>query len=103
MLSHPKKGRRNTMSVNPVLLVIWAVLAASFLALLIYRGQLTRYEDEQLFLNEEVDVNAQREQSEIVRKVHKLDPIVRTIGGAATVVTAGVVGLYVWSALKTLQ
>ena len=38
--------------MNPILLTVWAVLTACFLGLLMYRGQLTRYEEEQLFLND---------------------------------------------------
>ncbi len=63
------------MSVIPVMLIVLGVIAACFLALLAYRGQLTRYEEDQLFLNE-TESNEQREQSEIVRKVNRLQPFV---------------------------
>ena len=89
--------------MNPILLFVWALLAACFAGLLIYRGQLTRYEDEQLFLNEGQQQNLQQQQTNIVRKVQKLQPIVRAIGGAAGLVTACVVGLYVWEAWKTIN
>ena len=91
------------MQLNPVLLIVWAVLAASFLALLIYRGQLTRYEDEQLFLNDEANTNAQEQQTQIVRRVTRLEPLVRVFGGAVGLMTASVVGIYVWNAWKTIQ
>ena len=45
------------MAPNPILLIIWAALAVCFIALLMYRGQLTRYEDEQLFLNDSIHNN----------------------------------------------
>ena len=62
--------------MNPILLAVWGVLAASFLGLLLYRGQLTRYEDEQLFLNDEANLNEQQRQSFIVRRVTQLEPVV---------------------------
>ena len=91
------------MEMNPVLLIVWAVLAACFMALLIYRSQLTRYEDEQLFLNGESDSNVQQEQSDIVRRVNRIQPIVRALGGAVGLVTASVVGIYVYHAWQTIQ
>jgi hypothetical protein len=88
--------------IHPILLTIWAVLAISFMGLLIYRGQLTRYEDEQLFLLQD-DSNAEREQSALVRRVKQLQPLVNMAGAAAGLVTAGVVGLYVWQAWQRIQ
>lgn len=90
------------MSVIPVMLIVWAVIAACFLALLAYRGQLTRYEEDQLFLNE-AESNEQREQSEIVRKVNRLQPFVRILGVAAAVMTAGIVGVFTYDAWQHLK
>ncbi len=90
------------MVLNPVLLFVWAALATCFLGLLLYRGQLTRYEDEQLFLND-ANRNGQENKTAIVRKVRRIEPIVRAFGGAAGLVTAGVVGIYVWDAWQHIQ
>jgi hypothetical protein len=90
------------MSVIPVMLIVWAVIAACFLALLAYRGQLTRYEEDQLFLSE-TESNEQREQSEIVRKVNKIQPLVRILGVAAAVMTAGIVGIFTYDAWQHLK
>ena len=57
------------MTPNPILLFVWAALAICFFALLMYRGQLTRYEDEQLFLNEDTNRVEQEQQTQIVRRV----------------------------------
>ena len=38
------------MDAIPVLLIVWAAILACFLGLLAYKGQLTRYEEDQLFL-----------------------------------------------------
>ena len=89
--------------MNPVLLTAWAVLTACFLALLVYRGQLTRYEDEQLFLNDEGNTNSRDLQTNIVRRIQQIQPIVRVVGGAAGLVTAFAVGTYVWQAWQSIQ
>jgi hypothetical protein len=85
-----------------ILLVVWAVLIVCFLALLVYRGQLARYEEEQLFLGDEVS-QEQVQQEAIVRRLQKIDPIVKIVGGAAGLATAFAVGLYVWDAWQKLQ
>ena len=90
------------MSALPVLLIVWAVFAACFLALLAYKGQLTRYEEDQLFLNETVS-HEQQVQSEIVRKVNKITPFVRVFGVAAAVMTAGIVGIFTYDAWQHLR
>jgi hypothetical protein len=90
------------MTVIPVMLIVWAVIAACFLALLAYRGQLTRYEEDQLFLNE-AESNEQREQSEIVRKVNKIQPFVRILGVATAAMTAGIVGIFTYDAWQHLK
>lgn len=89
--------------MNPVLLTVWAVLTACFLALLVYRGQLTRYEDEQLFLNDEGNSKAREMQTRIVRRIQQIQPVVRVVGGAAGLVTACAVGIYVYQAWQSIQ
>ncbi|WP_263368237.1 hypothetical protein [Edaphobacter bradus] len=90
------------MSVIPVMLIIWGVIAACFLALLAYRGQLTRYEEDQLFLNE-TETNEQRQQSEIVRKCNQIQPILRVLGIATAVMTICIVGIFTYDAWQKLQ
>jgi hypothetical protein len=99
----PVKGRRITMTLNPIVLTVWAVLAAVFFGLLIYRGQLTRYEDEQLFLGDSVTKHAMEEHNQIISRVERLQPIVRIVGAAASLMTAFAVGLYVWDAYQHMQ
>lgn len=91
------------MTFHPLLLTLWAALAATFYGLLLYRGQLTRYEGEQLFLNEEANQNEQKLQSRILNKIRQIQPALRFAGGAAGVVTALVVGMYVFNAWMILQ
>lgn len=88
--------------MNSILLIVWAVLVVCFLALLVYRGQLSRYEEEQLFLGDEVTPEQQM-QEVILRRLNKIDPIVKIVGGAAGLATAFAVGMYVWDAWRSLQ
>jgi hypothetical protein len=90
------------MSAIPVLLIVWAVIAACFLGLLAYKGQLTRYEEDQLFLSETVS-HEQEVQTEIVRKVNRIQPFVRALGVATAAVTAGIVGLFTFDAWQHLR
>ncbi len=90
------------MSAIPVMLIVWGIIAACFLALLAYRGQLTRYEEDQLFLSD-TESNEQREQSEIVRKVNRISPLIRILGVATAVMTVGIVGIFTYDAWQRLQ
>ena len=91
------------MTFHPMLMFAWAALAIIFFGLLMYRGQLTRYEDEQLFLNDKVKQNEQELQTKIVRRVTRIEPFVRAFGGAAGLITALVVGMYVYNAWLTIR
>ena len=90
------------MSAIPVMLIIWGVVAACFLALLAYRGQLTRYEEDQLFLND-TETHEQQEQNEIIRKVNKIGPAIRVLGFAAAAMTISIVGIFTYDAWQRLQ
>jgi hypothetical protein len=90
------------MDSIPVLLIIWAAISACFLGLLAYKGQLTRYEEDQLFLSD-IRSNEQQAQGEIIRKVTKIQPFVRVFGVAAAVMTAGIIGIFTYDAWQHLK
>ncbi len=90
------------LAAVPTLLVVWASLVACFVALLTYRGQLTRYEDAELFLSEQ-NAEGERQQSDIVRRVNRMQPLVQLFGGAAGLVTVSIVAIWVADAIRTLQ
>ena len=90
------------MDAIPVLLIVWAAILACFLGLLAYKGQLTRYEEDQLFLNETVS-QEQQLQSEIIRKVTKIQPFVRVFGVATAIMTAGIIGIFTYDAWQHLK
>ena len=90
------------MRTIPVLFIVWGIIAACYLALMAYRGQLTRYEEDQLFLNDD-DSNEHREQVEIVRKVNRLQPVIRILAVATAALTLGIIGLFTYNAWQRLQ
>ena len=94
----------SALSAVPVLIVVWGIITACFVGLLTYRAQLTRYEDDQLFLaeNDAVAVG-ERRHGEIVRRIRQLEPFVRIFGGAAALVTVGIVGIWFADAWRTIH
>ncbi len=102
----PERGRsvslESALAAVPMLLVVWALLTALFVGLLTYRGQLTRYEDEQLFLTDN-NPDEQRRQSHIVRRIKQVQPFVNVLGGAAALFTVGIVGIWVADAIRVLR
>jgi len=90
------------MSIMLVLWIVWAVVTAVLLALLAYRGTLTRYEEDQLFLAS-AGGQQQQEQTLIVQKVNRIQPLVRIMTGATCVLSATIIGIYVWDALSQFK
>jgi hypothetical protein len=90
------------MSAMPVLWIVWAGLAVIMLILLGYRGTLTRYEEDQIFLDDAGN-HQQQEQNAILLKVHKIQPYVRVSIAATCVLSACIIGMYVWDAVRHLS
>jgi hypothetical protein len=85
-----------------VLWIVWAGVCAIMLILLGYRGTLTRYEEDQIFLDDAGN-HQQQEQNAILMKVQKITPYVRASITATCVLSACIIGFYVWDAVKHLQ
>ena len=89
------------MTVMPVLWIVWGVVAVVLLILLGYRGTLTRYEEDQIFLDEAGSMESQQ-QSDIQRKLLKIRPFLVTtlwVIGALTVI---ILALYIRDAVVHL-
>lgn len=86
----------------PALIVTWAVFTGLFLALLAYNATLTRYEENQLFLD---DINAgeKEQQTTIVRKIHRMTPYIRTLGSLSAVMTVVIIAIVTWDAWQKIQ
>jgi len=88
----------------PAMLIIWGAFVLCFLSLLAYRATITRYEEDQLFLSDDGNAHALHDQQdEIFRKVNKLAPMIRVVGGAAGLMTLLIVGTYAWDAIQHLR
>lgn len=79
--------------------IVWGALAAVLLSLLMYRGNLTRYEDDQLFLSDSNQIEHQA-QDEILVKIRKIEPVIRIFGSVTGLITAVIMGVYVYDAIQ---
>jgi ABC-type uncharacterized transport system fused permease/ATPase subunit len=90
------------MSIMLLLWIVWAVVTTALLALLAYRGTLTRYEEDQLFLDP-ASGHQEQEQAQIINKVNRIQPLVRIMTGATCALSATIIGVYVWDALSQFK
>jgi hypothetical protein len=89
------------MSAMYMLWIVWGVFVAILLILLGYRGTLTRYEEDQLFLAAGAAHEAQ-EQSAVLMKIQRLRPYVQLAVWGTCLLSALIVGLVVWQAIHLL-
>jgi hypothetical protein len=87
------------MSYIPLMWTVWAGLTTILLVLLLYRSNLTRYEDDQVYLDESADRH-NKDQQELLSKVNRVTPVVRIVTVCTCVMTAAILGFYVWDAVK---
>ena len=90
------------MTALPLLYSAWTALAILLLSLLVYRSTLIRYEDEKLFLDSH-DEGAEKQQTDIIRKVTRIQPLVTTTGAATGLITLSIIGILVYNALVVLR
>ena len=90
------------MNSLPVLIVVWAIFTGLFLALLAYNATLTRYEENQLFLDEINEVEKQQ-QSTIIRRITKITPYIRALGSMSALMTVLIIGVVTWDAWLKLK
>ncbi|MFP5233797.1 MAG: hypothetical protein ACLGQX_14405 [Acidobacteriota bacterium] len=90
------------MTVLPVLWIVWGVVAAILLILLGYRGTLTRYEEDQIFLDQATSLEA-REQGDIQKKLDKIRPYLVGTLWVIGALTVAILGLYVQDAIRHLM
>ncbi len=90
------------MSKMAVLLIIWGILTSILIVLLIYRSTLTMHEDEQLFLDESSSHMAE-EQRNLVKKVDRLNPLVRIFGASSGVLILVIAAMWIYQSLTAVQ
>jgi hypothetical protein len=90
------------MSPLAGMLIVWGVLTAILIILLIYRSTLTMQEDDQLYLSDS-ESHMQKEQTEILTKVNKLNPFVRWLGAASGVLILVIAGIFIYQQMTVMQ
>lgn len=84
------------------LLIAWGVVTGVLLILLFYRSTLTRQEDDQLFIDESSSSRA-TEQSQLIAKVNKLNPLVKLVGATSGLMMLTIAGWAVYLGLNSVQ
>lgn len=82
-----------------VVWIVWAALGLTLLVLIMYRASITRYEEDQLFLDDASE-RQHKEQDALLKKVKRIEPVIRIFGGAEGLVTLGIVAFYLMDALR---
>lgn len=90
------------MSYMPVVWIVWACIITCLLILLLYRSNLTRYEEDQIFLDDSGN-HQKKEQEDLLVKVNKVQPLIRVVTGVTCVLTVCIIGMYVWDAVIHLM
>ncbi len=90
------------MSPLTILAIAWGAVTAVLIVLLIYRSTLTMHEDDQLFLDD-AESHMQKEQTELIARMNKIQPFVRLFGAASGVLILVIAGVFVWQAFNQMQ
>ncbi len=84
------------------LLIAWGIVTGLLLILLFYRSTLTRQEDDQLFIDESSSSRA-TEQSQLIAKVNKINPLVKLVGATSGLMLLAIAGWAVYLGLNSVQ
>jgi hypothetical protein len=84
------------------MLIVWGVVTGILLILLFYRSTLTRQEDDQLFIDESSSSRA-TEQSRLIAKVNKINPLVKMVGATSGLMILAIAGWAVYLGLNSVQ
>ena len=84
------------------LLIAWGIVTGILLILLFYRSTLTRQEDDQLFIDESSSSRA-TEQSQLIAKVNKINPVVKLVGATSGLMILAIAGWAVYLGLNSVQ
>jgi hypothetical protein len=83
------------------LLIAWGIVTGILLILLFYRSTLTRQEDDQLFIDESSSSRA-TEQSQLIAKVNKINPLVKLVGATSGLMILAIAGWAVYLGLNSV-
>lgn len=91
------------MTTMHMLWIVWGGIAMIAVGLLVYRGMLTRYEEDQLFLNDAILTEEHQRQEHLQQRLHQVQPYINVVGVAASIMFVGLVGTVTWQAWLQLQ
>ena len=91
-----------TMTLLPVMWTVWGVLVGAAAILHVYRGSLTKDEEDQIFLDDSFD-HEKAAQAAIVAKVNKIEPMLRVAYWLVLAMTIVVIVYYVRDILLHLD
>ena len=84
------------------LLIARGIVTGILLLLLFYCSTLTRQEDDQLFIDESSSSRA-TEQSQLIAKVNKINPLVKLVGATSGLMILAIAGWAVYIGLNSVQ
>ena len=87
------------MSPMQMLLLLWGAVTLMLIVLMIYRSTLVLHEDDQLFLNDS-DVQLEKEQVELQKRMDKIQPFVRVLGAASGMLLIVMAGMWIFDAYR---
>ena len=90
------------MAIVPVMWVVWSALAIITAALYIYRANLTKDEEDQIFLDDSFN-HERAAQAAIVAKVNRIQPALRIALGLAAAASLFVIGYYVMDFMRQFK
>jgi hypothetical protein len=92
----------NAMTFVPVMWSVWGALVVLMACVHVYRGNLEKDEDDQIFLDDSFS-HERAEQGAIVARVNKVQPILNALKWSVVAMTLVVVGYYIYDILAKLD
>ncbi len=89
------------MSALQVTLTVWAVVAAIYLLLFLYRSIVGMKEEDTLYLSAG-ETRLAQEQQEVMKLLSKIEPVTKWFGWATLVMTVLLCGIWAYSVFKDL-
>lgn len=83
------------MTTLSMMALAWLICLLVFVALLLYRSHLERHEVSEVYLDENAEHEREVENDDLVRRVDRIEPYVKTAGGVTALLTLVVIGVYV--------
>jgi len=91
------------MNALHVTFAIWAIVAAAFVAAVVYRATLNNHETDQIYLNDSEDDSFVEEHNRIVDQTTRLQPLCTGLGAATIVATLALIGVYLFQQLPYIH